>query len=305
MFRAVFRYFKYSFFNAGERFSVFVLQKLFSSVVGRNLLFKAQTKNQFILCNTDEGLSYVANTSDEEIARKVFTQRQSFDSKNLINSLKLIGEKRTILLDVGANIGTIGISAVGLGHIEKCIAFEPEPLNFRLLSTNVLLNNLSSKYELHNVALSDTDMAALEFELAPKNFGDHRIRRSDEVGLQAEEARKIITVKTDYLDHVCQDLNLSNCILFMDAQGAEGHILTGAKSLIDATVPIITEFWPYGLKRADGLQKFYDALEASNYKYHYNLKEPDVQLPFTIDNIKAIESKMGYEGRFTDLLFVG
>ena len=91
----------------------------------------------------------------------------------------------------------------------------------------------------------------------------------------------------------------------MDAQGAEGHILTGAKSLIDATVPIITEFWPYGLKRADGLQKFYDALEASNYKYLYNLKEPDVQLPFTIDNIKAIESKMGYEGRFTDLLFVG
>ena len=36
----------------------------------------------------------------------------------------------------------------------------------------------------------------------------------------------------------------------MDVQGYEGYILTGAKNTLQFTPPLVTEFWPYGMKRA-------------------------------------------------------
>src|SRR5262249_532919 len=44
---------------------------------------------------------------------------------------------RDVVLDVGANIGMIAIALVKHGWFRRAIAFEPEPVNFRLLEHNV------------------------------------------------------------------------------------------------------------------------------------------------------------------------
>ena len=41
-------------------------------------------------------------------------------------------------------------------------------------------------------------------------------------------------------------------LAWIDTQGHEGHVLSGASRLIQANVPIVIEFWPYGLKRSGG-----------------------------------------------------
>ena len=280
------------------------LNYLFVKQWGRDLIYSAFPKNELLIGNTEEGLHYVINSSDDTIGRIVFRSRKSFDSHHLLTSLKILDVKKEILLDVGANIGTVGLFAVKQGLVSHCIAFEPDPTNFQLLKTNVQINNLTDKFELHNVALASDKVGPLLFELSSKNFGDHRVRLSNSSGLYGEEKRKTINVETNSLDRVCEKINLDECILSMDTQGFEGDILSGASSLIDAGVPIITEFYPYCLMRTNGLNKFYSALFKSKYKIFYDLRNPTIAINFSIEEIKKIAKELGADGAFTDLLFI-
>jgi FkbM family methyltransferase len=283
---------------------IYLLNYLFRKEWGRDLIYSSFPKNELLIGNTEEGLHYVINSSDDTIGRIVFRSRKSFDSHHLLISLKILDVKKKVLLDVGANIGTVGLFAVKQGLVSNCIAFEPDPTNFQLLKTNVKINNLADKFELHNVALASDKVGPLLFELSPKNFGDHRIHLSNSSGLSGEEKRKVITVETNSLNHVCEKINLDECILSMDTQGFEGDILSGASSLIDAGVPIITEFYPYCLMRTNGLNKFYSALSKSKYKTFYDLRNPTISINFSIEEIKKIAKELGTDGAFTDLLFI-
>ena len=283
---------------------IYLLNYLFRKEWGRDLIYSSFPKNELLIGNTEEGLHYVINSSDDTIGRIVFRSRKSFDSHHLLTSLKILDVKKKILLDVGANIGTVGLFAVKQGLVSNCIAFEPDPTNFQLLKTNVQINNLADKFELHNVALASDKVGPLLFELSPKNFGDHRVRLSNSSGLSGEEKRKVIYVESNSLDHVCEKINLDECILSMDVQGFEGDILSGASSLIDAGVPIITEFYPYCLMRTNGLNKFYSALSKSKYKTFYDLRNPTIDINFSIEEIKKIAKELGTDGAFTDLLFI-
>ena len=256
-----------------------------------------------VITKTKEGLYYVINTSDDVIGRSIFINKQSYGSQNLIKALELVGKHKSTILDVGANIGTIGISGISHGYFAKCMAFEPEPNNFKLLQTNVNINELSEKFELRNEALSNITDRVLDFELSNNNFGDHRVRIKNIPGFLHEENRKLISVNVNTLDHVLRDYDLSECFLFMDTQGHEGHILSGALKLIDASVPIVTEFWPYGLKRSNGLDMFYKALSASKYTTIWDLSFPDKKIKFSIDELKSIALNLGEDGAYTDLIF--
>ena len=280
---------------------IWSLNYLFGKQWGRDLIYSAFPKNELLIGNTEEGLHYVINSSDDTIGRIVFKSRKSFDSHHLITSLKILGVKKKTLLDIGANIGTVGLFAVKQGLVSKCIAFEPDPTNFQLLKTNVQINNLADKFELHNVALASDKVGPLLFELSPKNFGDHRIRLSNSPGLSGEEKRKVINVETNSLDRVCEKINLDDCIISMDTQGFEGDILSGASSIIDACVPIITEFYPYCLIRANGLNKFYSALSNSKYTTFYDLRNPTIGINFSISALKKIADELGANRDSTDL----
>ena len=89
----------------------------------------------------------------------------------------------------------------------------------------------------------------------------------------------------------------------MDTQGYEGYILSGALRLIDASVPIVTEFWPYGLKRSNGLDMFYTVLSTSKYTTMWDLRYPHEKLKFSIDKIKNIALDLREDGDYTDLVF--
>ncbi len=282
---------------------LFFLRQLILTRKGRSLFFSSLPKNELLIAKTNEGLHYVVNSSDCNIGRSVFRDKISFDSNNLLLALKLIGSSRSILIDIGANIGTVSILAISKELFTKCLAFEPEPNNFKILNANVVLNGLSEKFELHNVALSNKLTESLCFELSKNNYGDHRVRVTDRQGLHAEHKRDTIKVKVNTLDNACSSINPDDCVIFMDAQGFEGHILSGAKNLVDAGVPIVTEFWPYGLLRSDGLDMFYSIMELANYTAMYDLRQPEKKLIFNIDRIRNIAKELGEDGA-ADLVFI-
>lgn len=203
------------------------------------------------------------------------------------------------LIDIGANIGTICIPAVKRGIAKRAIAIEPEPRNYRLLVANIYLNDVADKIEHYNLALGSKTNQIVTFELSTDNSGDHRVRISSENGKFSEAARQRISVKSTKFDDLIQRLDKTSCLIWMDTQGYEGHILLGADSAVNGRVPMVLEFWPYGMKRADAYASLRTAV--MNYDYYYNLSE-DKPTPVATSTIDSLYCRLGENGNYTDIL---
>ncbi|MEJ7784689.1 MAG: FkbM family methyltransferase [Solirubrobacteraceae bacterium] len=49
-------------------------------------------------------------------------------------------------------------------------------------------------------------------------------------------------------------------LVWIDVQGHEGHVLAGASTLLAAQLPIVCDYWPYGLRRAGAFDLFHQLL---------------------------------------------
>jgi FkbM family methyltransferase len=185
------------------------------------------------------------------------------------------------VLDVGANIGTETVSLLMRHGVERVIAIEPDPENVRFLKANLALNGVDDRVTIRQIALSDVD-GTVELERSESNWGDHRIRVNQPAGrdLRGESQRASAEVPACRLDTLVDtgEINVDDLdLVWMDAQGHEGHILAGAGSLAASRIPIVTEYWPYGLRRAGGLERFH-ALVKQHYDVVVDLREPHVAL---------------------------
>jgi FkbM family methyltransferase len=160
---------------------------------------------------------------------------------------------RRCLVDVGANIGTVCIAFARKGIFTQALAVEPAPDTFRHLVKNVACNNLDRVIRCVNVALSATSGTA-ELELA-NNWGDHRVRVPRPLAAEQyfEHKRPLVRIALRRLDDVLDENGVDRRdvgLVWMDVQGHERHVLEGAPELLASGVPVVTELWPYGLRRA-------------------------------------------------------
>ena len=179
----------------------------------------------------------------------------------LENRLGLGSLRGMTVLEVGSNIGTETVSLLGRHGATRVVAIEPDPDNARFLRANLALNGLEGRAEVLELALSDVD-AKLRLERSPDNWGDHRIRVPQPRGpsLSVEHERATVEVPARRLDSLIEsgevDLGALD-LVWMDVQGHEAHVLAGAERLVDAGIPILTEYWPYGLSRIGALERFH------------------------------------------------
>lgn len=151
-------------------------------------------------------------------------------------------------LDIGANIGLTTIPIARNPHV-LCLAFEPEPANFRYLHRNVAVNCPNGNVELFSLALFDR-RSRLEFQLSPSNKGDHRVRTATE-GQFAEQAWPVIRVDAERLDDVLSGRRLAAPLAAkIIAQGAEAHIVAGGADTLRRVEALVIEIYPYALRRA-------------------------------------------------------
>jgi FkbM family methyltransferase len=159
---------------------------------------------------------------------------------------RLFSQGRGTFLDIGANIGLVSIPLAERRRV-RCLAFEPEPRNFRWLERNIALHELGALFTTFNLALH-SEAARLRMELSPSNFGDHRVR-----GVEVAERgpkRTSIEVPAGRLDDLVRVEDLPHPIVAkLDTQGAEVRVLRGAERCLAHIDQMICEFWPYGLRR--------------------------------------------------------
>ena len=152
-------------------------------------------------------------------------------------------------IDLGANIGTTAVPAAFAGAL--CHAVEPEPANLALLRRNIERNGVAGRVAVHEAAAWH-EAAELEFEIAPVNLGDHRVRTAAPDGGSAygEAARTTVTVPARPVDTLIDADSLAGPVLVkVDVQGAEGQALAGGEALFGRAEIALLEYWPYGLRR--------------------------------------------------------
>jgi FkbM family methyltransferase len=258
-------------------------------------------------------------TSDAVVGRQVFLEG-GFTDASLHRILAELAADPGIdfsldgrtLLDIGANIGTTTVEVLLQFTSASGIAFEPAPENFKLLQENIAANGLEDRAHAHSLAVSDVD-GEVTFELSGSNSGDHRVRMTggEETGdLYDEAERETIDVPAKRFDSLVDEgvVDLDRVgLVWIDAQGHEGHILSGAQSLLASRVPVVLEYWPYGLRRAGGLDRLHQAIGQS-YSRVVDVGPPyEDRAPNShpADGVPALESLYHQsEATYTDLILV-
>jgi FkbM family methyltransferase len=218
---------------------------------------------------------YLVNCRDQAISRVVFATGE-FELDKLENAIRMLRRHTSItsldlLVDVGANIGTVCIPAVARGLAQAAVGIEPHPVNCRLLRANIALNSVETRIAVHECAVGAADQETLMLEVSDDNWGDHRIAVTREDGEFGESARRRIPIRSMRLDRLVEARPGQSLLIWMDTQGYEGFVLKGAGALLAARVPIVAEFWPYGMRRAGSYSLFRELL--AGYRGFIDLRE--------------------------------
>lgn len=261
------------------------------------------------------GLRYWVSTADRFVGRETFLTG-GFDDGAMERIMAALSEHvasfhlhGTTVLDIGANIGTTTVPLLRRFGARRAIVFEPEPSNVRLLAMNCLDNGVLDRVCIHAMALSDSD-GEVTLALSPTNSGDHRVLVDGEqpAGDLDEALRATVSVPALRLDTLVErgDVALAELgLVWMDAQGHEGQILAGARRLLGGEVPIVTELWPYGLRRHGGLDRMCELL-AEHYEAVVEMGAPERPMRPAVVPTSELDALVArYDGvSFTDLLLV-
>jgi FkbM family methyltransferase len=178
---------------------------------------------------------------------------------------------RTTFVDVGANIGTTTLAALRAGF-QSVLACEPDPNNARLLRTNVALNGAEDAVRVLEVAISDRTGVA---RLGPV---PGHLTKSRLLGAADEPSSGVpIEVATVSLDQLVRDGTIgadSVGFMWVDVEGHEGQVLSGAQTLIGRRVPLVIELNPKLLRRGGGIEAL-PGLLARDYTHLLDLSHPE------------------------------
>lgn len=134
-----------------------------------------------------------------------------------------------VVLDIGAHHGGYAIKAAKQGA--TVIAFEPEPSNFELLSSNIAANHLTNVKPV-NIAISDRNGTVTLF--LHRNSGCcttvKEILRPEEYGRWHNGRYVEVPCKT--LDSACAGIDLSRGLIKIDVEAAELAVLRGADQIL-------------------------------------------------------------------------
>jgi FkbM family methyltransferase len=188
--------------------------------------------------------------------------------------LDALCESRRIdcFVDVGANTGFYSVMFAAKKLTQRIIAFEPDPDNLARLMTNLALNNLAGRVEVHALALGDAAGEVTLYQGANSNRGESTIAVPEQtpqaVTFQVRQIRF-----DDAFSLVGQSL-----IIKVDVEGYEFEALAGmTRTLRDNACYLQIELY------SDRLEELKAWFAAQGYRYldtegidYYFTNMPDV-----------------------------
>jgi FkbM family methyltransferase len=150
----------------------------------------------------------------------------------------------SVVLDVGANIGWYSLALARAVRAKIAIvAFEPDPLSFRLLTDNIRLNGCDAVRAVQ-VAASDAEETKTLYLYANKNRGRHSLLPINDEGT--------VEVRTTSLDGFLEREAIDPrkvAFVKIDVEGYEYHVLNGARRLLDTAPLLLCEYSPGYMRR--------------------------------------------------------
>jgi FkbM family methyltransferase len=203
-----------------------------------------------LLSRTRHGWMTYSN-KDLAIGRRLFLEGQ-FEYGLIARVIALLRDQGLrsggLLVDVGANIGTVTLTLLRERAFRNAIPVEPIPGNYRRLLRNLWLNGLRHRARPIQAA-AGSKSGMVRMTLSPTNHGDHRMRPSVSLGPEQmmESTWPSVDVRCDRLDDIVGE---RPDLLWMDVQGFELRVLEGAPRMLAAGVPVVMEFAPYWIAQA-------------------------------------------------------
>ncbi len=223
----------------------------------------------FITC-TVEGISYVAGTTDRVILDWMYLYDRNWADEEMQMFYQMAQKyygiepsKKGYFLDIGANIGTTCIYfKKKIDPSVTILAFEPEEKNYRLLQTNLTLNNLSAESICENYGLSEQSEEQILY-VNKANPGQNSVLLD-----YGQEKENIDMVSLDdYLQNkgiLPQDIKY----IWIDTEGFEPMVIAGAgKTLQNGRIPVFMELNPYLWNAAGMYEKLMQVLTGIYQKY--------------------------------------
>jgi FkbM family methyltransferase len=160
----------------------------------------------------------------------------------------LFNSGRGTYLDIGAHIGltVVPIAAEGV----TCHAFEPGPRSLAFLRENIVENGVTEQVTAWPVALSDAP-GRVRFVLSPVTSGSNCFWAAGD-GVRGEESWPVIEVEAARLDDLITPNIAKPLGAKIDCEGSEPQVFAGGAKLLASADLIVTEFFPYMMRRLGG-----------------------------------------------------
>ena len=238
-----------------------------------------------------------------------YEYESSLRAVRFLKTMGFIPREEVCMMDIGSNIGLISTGLLLANEVQKSVAIEPEPDNFRFLTKNVEQNGLSGRMRCLQVAVGDGE-GTVTMELSPIDPGDHRVRTTPTPGapeLQDESSRPTIQVRTLTLRQVLElpevrDFAPRPSFVWLDIQGFEGYAFEGGREFLSAGVPTVSEIMPYAFLRAGmGPERLESIVGGIWTDYWVERRGRVVRYPMSV--FGRYLDELGYDGYYENVIF--
>jgi len=235
-------------------------------------------RKKFLMSPIKVGDNYMYLNPNDHVISPYILNHRTWEYNETLLAKKIINPG-DIVYDCGANIGYFTLLYSKLvGSSGRVFAFEPDPLNFKFLEKNVILNSCENVTLVQKAVSKDS--GSIDLYIDDYNRGDHRTYDSDS-GLRSI---KIESVSFD--DHSIT-YNHTPQFIKMDIQGGEYHAFLGMAKMLDLDSPInlSLEYWPYAMKQ-QGLkpEKFLDFIKERGFSF-YEIDEKAALIPIEVTTV--------------------
>jgi len=269
---------------------------------------------QTVIVRTQQGRFKVC-TADVGVGRHLYREGNA-ELDYIAGSLKLLrklglcpAKGQGTVLDIGANIGYIGIGMLYTQEINRVVAVEPEPSNFALLEANAQLNGFSDR--IHRMAYAiGPRRGEIDFELSTTNYGDHRVHlicngNATESELHRESQRKLIRVPCLPLDDLVSlapdEYQTDIALVWIDVQGYEGSVFASGEKFFSRGIPVVTEISPYHMARAGMTQEEFIHVVARHWSSYW-VRRRGTFVRYPISVLSCFFDELGSSGHFDNII---
>ncbi len=158
----------------------------------------------------------------------------------------LIDETSSVLV-VGSHIGSLVIPIAKM--CSKVVAVEANPRNYRLLETNIKLND-ATNVEPHHVAASGKK-EMIRFQMNTVNSGGSKRVPVNNRYIYTYDNPEVIEVQAYALDAYLDDHAFD--LVLIDIEGSEYFAMQGMTSILGQTKTLIVEFLPHHITNVAGV----------------------------------------------------